>query len=154
MGQTLVGSGLLFAGGLVKHWPFLCILVHLEKERVESISLCWLTHWSYLPPDHNQRTVVRSSLPSPSYLALPLPSPSLAFLPSLPPFLPSLPPSLSFPPSLLSYITSPPHNVVCTHSIIIVCMPTSAAIVPCFQAFWKAEARTDRFDRFLLRDPV
>lgn len=129
MGQTLVGSGLLFAGGLVKHWPFLCILVHLEKERVESISLCWLTHWSFLPLDHNQRTVVRSSLPSPSYLA---------FLPSLPP----------------SYITSPPHNVVCTHSIIIVCMPTSAAIVPCFQAFWKAEARTDRFDRFLLRDPV
>ena len=61
----------------------------------------------------------------------------------------SLSPLTFLPPSLPP--SHHPHTMSCVPTVG---MPTSAAIVPCFQAFWKTEARTDWFDRFLLRDPV
>ena len=105
MSQTLVGSGLLFAGGLVKHWPFLCILVHLEKERMEAISLC-----VGLPTGLFFHQIIMKEKWSDPHSSLP-PSPHFPFFP-----FPSH--SLPFPPtpSLPSSLTSPPHNVLCTHS--------------------------------------
>ena len=186
MSQTLVGSGLLFGGGLVKHWPFLCILVHLEKERMEAISLC-----VGLPTGLFFHQIIMKEKWSDPHSSLP-PSPHFPFFPFSLPLPPSLPPShhphtmscvpivgaslsephtsvvygtmcidrptdrptppsrltchlqhssglppvmiiiclvyhnryphlcslspLTFPPSLPSSLTSPPHNVLCTHS--------------------------------------